>query len=87
MDDFDFQWDAEKAIANSKKHGISFDEAKTVFSDALARLTPVPDSSHGEERFIILGESIVNRLLIVWTSQTSLDSLLSQKVRFLEFSR
>lgn len=31
MDDFDFQWDAEKAIANSKKHGISFDEAKTVF--------------------------------------------------------
>jgi len=65
MDDFDFQWDAEKAIANSKKHGISFDEAKTVFSDALARLIPDPDSSHGEERFIILGESIANRLLIV----------------------
>ena len=65
MDDYDFQWDAEKAIANSKKHGVSFDEAKTVFSDVLARLIPDPVSSHGEERFIILGESIANRLLIV----------------------
>jgi hypothetical protein len=46
MDDFDFQWDAEKAIANSNKHGISFEEAKTVFSDTVLRLIPDPDSSH-----------------------------------------
>ena len=65
MDDFDFQWDPAKAAANAKKHGVSFDEAKTVFSDVLARLIPDPDSSHGEERFIILGESIASRLLIV----------------------
>jgi uncharacterized DUF497 family protein len=65
MDDFNFQWDIAKAASNSKKHGVSFDEAKTVFSDVLARLIPDPDSSHGEERFIILGQSTASRLLIV----------------------
>lgn len=46
MDNFDFQWDIAKAAANSEKHGVSFDEAKTVFSDVLARLLPDPDSSY-----------------------------------------
>ncbi|WP_226989171.1 BrnT family toxin [Paraglaciecola arctica] len=53
--DFNFQWDIAKAASNSKRHGVSFDEVNTVFSDVLARLIPDPDSSHGEERFIILG--------------------------------
>lgn len=65
MDDYDFQWDLRKADANAKKHGVSFTEATSVFSDVLARLIPDPDSSYGEERFVILGQSSANRLLLV----------------------
>lgn len=65
MDDYDFQWDSRKSNSNAKKHGVSFSEAASVFSDALARLIPDPDSSYGEERFVILGQSMANRLLLV----------------------
>lgn len=65
MDDYNFQWDVAKAVANVKKHGVSFNEARTVFSDELARVISDPDSSYGEERFIILGESSTSRLLVV----------------------
>lgn len=65
MDEYNFQWDLHKAAANAEKHGVSFDEAITVFSDLLARLIPDPDSSYGEERFIILRQSKANRLLLV----------------------
>jgi uncharacterized DUF497 family protein len=65
MDDYDFQWDSRKADANAEKHGVSFTEATSVFSDVLARLIPDPDSSYGEERFVILGQSSANRLLLV----------------------
>ena len=57
MNSLKFEWDKSKNISNQKKHGISFEEAKTVFSDELARLIPDPDSSIGEERFILMGIS------------------------------
>lgn len=60
-----FTWDPAKASANIKKHGISFDEAKTVFYDSNARLIHDPDSSDAEERFILMGLSIVFHVLIV----------------------
>jgi len=60
-----FQWDSRKATSNKKKHGVSFDEAQTVFLDENARYISDPDSSHTEERFLILGLSRSLRLLTV----------------------
>jgi hypothetical protein len=62
-----FAWDERKAAANLKKHGVSFDEARTVFSDEHARLIADPDNSDDEDRFIILGlsERTTTRLLVV----------------------
>lgn len=60
-----FEWDEQKAKANIKKHGISFDEAKTVFSDEHARLISDPDHSDDEERFVLLGYSSGLKLLVV----------------------
>jgi uncharacterized DUF497 family protein len=62
---FTFEWDATKAKANLAKHGVSFDEGLTVFSDPLARLLDDPDHSRDEARFILLGESTARRCLAV----------------------
>lgn len=60
-----FEWDPRKDASNVKKHGISFDEAKTIFTDEFARLIADPDHSESEGRFILLGTSIHSRLLVV----------------------
>ena len=60
-----FTWDVKKEATNKRKHGISFNEAKSVFIDEFARLIKDPDSSVGEERFIILGMSSKLNLLVV----------------------
>jgi len=60
-----FEWDLNKNASNQKKHGISFEEAKTAFSDEFARLIADPDHSQEEDRFILLGTSIESNLLIV----------------------
>ncbi len=65
MHGLEFEWDPKKAQSNLDKHGVSFDEAKTVFSDDYARLIPDPDHSVGEQRFILLGASIHSRLIVV----------------------
>ena len=54
-----------KASLNKKKHGISFDEAKTVFFDENAKVIYDPEHSDDEERFIILGLSVNVRMLVV----------------------
>lgn len=60
-----FEWDNEKAAANSKKHGISFEEAKSVFRDERAKLIGDPDHSEDEDRFVLLGLSETLKLLVV----------------------
>ncbi len=60
-----FSWDENKALINQQKHGISFEEAKTVFYDDYARLIADPDHSQQEERFLLLGLSEQFRLLLV----------------------
>ena len=60
-----FEWNTEKAEANLKKHEVSFDEAETVFDDPLFVIFADPDHSFEENRFIIMGESNQNRLLVV----------------------
>ncbi len=61
----EFDWDKNKAAANLVKHGISFDEAETVFADPLYVDFYNPDYSYDEHRFLIIGESLQGRLLIV----------------------
>lgn len=65
MKQLEFSWDTEKDKANQKKHGVSFQEAQTVFHDENARLIDDPDHSEDEERFILLGISSKLRILTV----------------------
>ena len=60
-----FQWDPAKAAENLAKHGVSFEEAATVFRDTLSSTGTDPDYSVGEERFIIFGVSTSGRHLVV----------------------
>ena len=60
-----FEWDIDKYKINLKKHGISFEEATTVWTDILALIAPAPEHSFREEREWIIGESYKGRLLIV----------------------
>jgi len=60
-----YEWDESKAAANLIKHGVSFEEAKTVFNDPLYVDFYDPDHSFGEHRFILLGESAQRRILFV----------------------
>ncbi|MFG6095606.1 BrnT family toxin [Leptothoe sp. ISB3NOV94-8A] len=61
----EFEWDPDKAAANFEKHGVSFQEAATVFNDPLSITFPDPDHSVGENRYIIIGASIIGLLLVV----------------------
>jgi len=67
-----FEWDEQKAHANLTKHGISFEEAVTVFGDPLSDTFPDPDHSLNEHRFIILGSSDSGKILVV--AHTDIDA-------------
>lgn len=60
-----FEWDARKAAANLRKHGVSFTEAATVFYDDDAVTRDDPDHSEEEARFLLLGMSATLRVLVV----------------------
>lgn len=60
-----YEWNADKATANARKHGVSFEEAQTVFLDPLAESFDDPDHSANERRFITIGMSTQPRLLFV----------------------
>lgn len=60
-----FEWDETKAASNASKHGVSFEEAATVFGDPLAYTFADPDHSIGEERMLTIGVSQVSRVLLV----------------------
>jgi uncharacterized protein len=60
-----FEWDERKANANLAKHGVGFAEAATVFADPLSLTIPDPAHSASEDRFVILGLSHQNRLVVV----------------------
>jgi uncharacterized DUF497 family protein len=62
---YSFEWDPKKAASNLKDHGVSFEEATTVFGDILAMNMLDPDHSEGEQRFLVLGMSDKSRLVVV----------------------
>ncbi|MEE8428868.1 MAG: BrnT family toxin [Gammaproteobacteria bacterium] len=65
MDGVKFEWDRRKEAANRKKHGVSFEAARTAFFDENARFMVDPDHSDEEDRFVLLGLSSRLRLLVV----------------------
>ncbi len=65
MDDLQFEWDPAKARLNHRKHGIAFEEARTVFADDDAVLVSDPAHSSSEDRFYLLGRSARLRVLVV----------------------
>ena len=67
----EFEWDPYKAEANLKKHKVAFSEAATIFGDDFGITIYDPDHSEGEDRFITIGLSNLNRLLIVSYSDRS----------------
>jgi uncharacterized DUF497 family protein len=64
----EFEWDEDKAKGNLKRHGVSFEEASSIFSDPLALTIPDPLHSVEEDRFITMGESHRRKLLVVCTT-------------------
>jgi len=76
MDEIAFLWDEKKNKANQKKHGVSFEEAKTAFSDEYGRLIHDPEHSDDEERFILLGVSQSIRVLVVCHCYKDQDNII-----------
>ena len=76
MGNIEFAWDRRKARSNLVKHGVSFEEAQTVFLDENARLIDDPDHSAEEERFVLVGYSFQARCLIVSHCYREPDSVI-----------
>ena len=76
----DYDWDDEKAESNLEKHGVSFEEAATVFDDPLYVDFYDPDHSVDEHRYLIMGQSSARRLLIVsYTERDGVVRLISAR--------
>ena len=65
MPELRFEWDERKSVANRRKHGVSFEEARSAFLDEMGLLIPDPDHSPSEERFVLLAMSAALRALVV----------------------
>jgi hypothetical protein len=65
-----FEWDEAKSRGNAAKHGVTFEEAKTVFNDPFSLTIPDPDHSEEEERWLDMGLSHLGRLLVVWYTES-----------------
>ena len=75
-----FEWDSEKAAANLGKHGVSFEEASTVFGDPLGRIVDDPRHSVGERRLVLMGHSERQRLLsVMFTDRQEVVRLISAR--------
>lgn len=79
--DLQFEWNSQKARSNFKKHGVDFEEAKTVFIDPLAYIFNDEWHSFGEQREIIIGHDRKNRLLLVcFTEKNKLIRIISARL-------
>jgi uncharacterized DUF497 family protein len=71
----DFEWNTYKAASNLGKHGVSFDEASTVFSDPFELTISDPDHSEGEYRFLSIGKTGCDRIVVVVFTERLLNSI------------
>ena len=76
MKKLEFAWDSKKEKLNQSKHGVSFEDAKSVFFDPNARLIDDPDHSEKETRFILLGLSFSLKILVVCHCYKESDGLI-----------
>jgi uncharacterized DUF497 family protein len=60
-----FEWDPRKARSNIAKHGVTFEEASTVFADSLSLTIPDPEHSRSEKRYVTMGRAFTGKLLVV----------------------
>ena len=67
----DFEWDPDKALSNERKHGVTFYEASEVFGDELSLSVADPESSEGEIRMLIFGQTGAGRHLVVSYTERS----------------
>ena len=65
MENPEFEWDDDKALSNLRKHSVSFEEGATIFNDPMVATIADPDHSTKEERYISIGISVQDRLLVV----------------------
>jgi uncharacterized protein len=70
--DFEYSWDDQKASSNLRKHGVSFEEASSIFNDPLALTQTDNEHSNLEQRFITFGKSLQNRILTVSHTEINL---------------
>jgi uncharacterized DUF497 family protein len=68
---FVFEWSPAKAEANRRKHGVGFEEATTVFGDPLSRTVRDPDHSYVEDRYVTIGRSTAQSVLVVIHTESS----------------
>jgi uncharacterized DUF497 family protein len=62
---FEFEWHRHKAAANERKHGVSFEEAASAFADPNSLTIPDPDHSSNEDRFVLIGRTVKDRIVVV----------------------
>ena len=80
MENSEFEWDDEKAQDNLKKHGVSFEEAATIFNDPRIATISDPDHSDDEERYVSIGMSVIMRLLsVIHTFRKERNRLISAR--------
>jgi uncharacterized DUF497 family protein len=78
----DFEWDPSKAESNIRKHGVSFEEARTVFSDPFELTISDPDHSIGEHCFLSIGRSERNRIVVVSYTERQPNAIRIISARF-----
>ena len=74
-----FEWDDDKAASNLTKHGVSFDEAKSVFLDPFAVELFDDRADYGEDRFVLIGMSTENVLTVVYTERKERNRIISAR--------
>jgi len=79
MIDEDFEWDDDKAASNLTKHGVSFDDARSVFRDPFAIELIDDRENYAEERYILIGMSIDNLLVVVHTQRDERNRIISAR--------
>ncbi len=79
MVDDEFEWDDAKAAANAQKHGVTFEEARTVFRDPLAIELVDDREEYGEDRFILIGMSAARVLVVVYTTRNDRNRIISAR--------
>jgi uncharacterized DUF497 family protein len=79
MTDEEFEWDDDKAASNLTKHGVSFEDARSVFRDPFAVELLDDRTDYGEDRYILIGMSIENVLVVVYTERNERNRIISAR--------